>query len=213
MVHAEKKDGVLQITLDSPKGNMLTMEDIALLSARVNEAREDDSVGGILLTGAGAAFCAGLSAEALREVGAGVLFEAFNKLTRELFLFPKPVVAAVNGHSIGGGLLLQCTADYCLMARHPRIKTGLPEVRLGLVVDRAMVRLLSFHAVSPKALQVMLLEGRFYTTDELLAMGFGDRVVEPTELVEAAREKLTELMASPAEAYSATKKLLKEGVL
>lgn len=213
MVHTERNDGMLEIVLDSPRGNMLSMDDIRLLSQYVEAACEDNGVGGILITGKGAAFCAGLSADSLEEMGAERLFTEFDDLLRRLFVFPKPVVAAVNGHSVGGGLLLQSTADYCVIARHPRTKLGLPEVKLGLVIDRTMFALLSFHAKSSKALQAMLLGSGFYSSEEACEMGFGDAAVEPGDLMRVAREKLFEMASFPRQAYRATKDLVKREVL
>jgi enoyl-CoA hydratase/carnithine racemase len=211
MIHVLLDGGIAQLTLDSRKGNMLSKEDIVMFAEYISGAAKDPDVSGLLLTGAGAAFCTGLdidptagSPEYVEEV-----FRLFDALLLQLFVFPKPVVAAVNGHSIGGGLLLQSAADRVVAADHPRIKLGLPEVKLGITIDRVMYELLAFNAVSPKTLASMLLGGAYYTPGQALTLGFVDELTSGDSLMATARAQIAELISLPAAAYSETKELVK----
>jgi enoyl-CoA hydratase/carnithine racemase len=211
MIRVHLENGIMEVTLDSRKGNMLSKEDIVMLAEHISAAAEDQGVSGLLLTGAGAAFCTGLdidptagNPEYVEEV-----FRLFDGLLLQLFVFPKPVVAAVNGHSIGGGLLLQSAADRVVAADHPRIKLGLPEVKLGIAIDKVMYELLAFNAASPKTLASMLLGGAYYTPGQAVALGFIDELTSGDSLMATARAQMAELASLPAAAYRETKELVK----
>lgn len=205
MITTERNNATLQITMEAENGNLIDTADIGAFLNCLSDAKTDDSVNGILLTGAGRAFCAGLKLDK-DPIEA---FRQFDELLYTLFSFPKPVIAAINGHSIGGGLLLQSCADYVVVANHPKIKFGLPEVKLGLTIDRVMRELLSFNVKSDKQLNTMLLTSDYITPEQAMSIGFADELAPCDALLAIARERLLQLESHPAASYRITKETVK----
>ena len=208
MIHIQAEDSILKLTMHSPRGNMLDGDDIACLLEQTERAASAENIKGVLLTGSGSSFAAGLNLQSVgnREEDIEDFFHAFEVLLYRLFTLPKPVVAAVNGHSIGGGLLLQCCADWICISDSPKIKIGLPEVNLGLTVDGFMWSLLKHCVVSNKKLDAMLLSGEYLNTAQVLQTGFDDAVGNPESLLSQAEKQAHALVGKPAEAFAITKK-------
>lgn len=211
MVKKEFEKGLCKITLEGAKGNMLDRVDINSLLNDILEAKEDREVKGVLLTGGGHAFCVGLNlGDEVQDGYKEEAFALFDKLLYELFFLPKPVVVAVNGHSIGGGLLLQACADYTIVVDCIKTKFGLPEVKLGLTIDQVMWELLSFNLKSTKILSTLLLTSEYICVQKLLDIGLADELTSGDTLLEIAHEKLYQLMSMPLNSYCMTKKLVKQ---
>ncbi|HEY5960118.1 MAG TPA: enoyl-CoA hydratase/isomerase family protein [Polyangiaceae bacterium] len=149
MIITETQNNALWLRLDSGKGNLLGQAEIDSLRAIVHDAESNSQVSFVCLTGTGQSFCAGanLAEVALTKDAARIdhFFRSLDSLLLELFSLSKPLVAVVNGHSIGAGFLLQGTADMVFLPNNPRIKLGLPELELGLTFDNAMQAVLEFY--------------------------------------------------------------------
>jgi enoyl-CoA hydratase/carnithine racemase len=136
LVHYEAKDGIAVLTLDDPPANTYTHEMMRDLDDGILKARFDDDVQVIVITGAGEKFfCAGANIGMLSEVTSGFKYcfclhanETLNRLEHT----PKLVIAALNGHTVGGGLEIAMAADIRI-ARKDAGKVGLPEVALGVL--------------------------------------------------------------------------------
>jgi 3-hydroxyacyl-CoA dehydrogenase/enoyl-CoA hydratase/3-hydroxybutyryl-CoA epimerase len=139
-------DGIATLTIDVPGQSMNVVNEafIADLEEHVERIKTDDAVKGAIITSAKADFMAGadLSMLASMKEKAGPnpkpedIFEAafgFSKTLREMETCGKPIVAAVNGLALGGGLELALACHYRIVADDPKIKLGLPEVMVGLV--------------------------------------------------------------------------------
>src|SRR5687768_5599664 len=106
------------ITLDRPPVNALDVETLNELAATFDSLAPDDP-DGVILTGRGAVFSAGADLRRVLQGDAGYIAEVIEALTRTfetLFVFPRPVVAAVNGHALAGGAVLTCGCDFRVMA-------------------------------------------------------------------------------------------------
>ncbi|MEZ4423861.1 MAG: enoyl-CoA hydratase/isomerase family protein [Gemmatimonadota bacterium] len=136
LVHYEAKDGVALLTLDDPPANTYTHEMMRQLDEAIVRARFDDSVQVIVITGKGEKFfSAGANIQMLSEVTSGFKYcfclhanETLNRLEHT----PKLTIAALNGHTVGGGLEIAMAADLRI-ARKGAGKCGLPEVTLGVL--------------------------------------------------------------------------------
>lgn len=147
MVLTESLDaGVLALTLNRPdKRNALSPELLRALRAALARARDDDAVRCVLLTGAGAAFCAGGDFDAMRErqrdpEGAALATQRaqqdlFGALARDMLLLEKPIVVHANGDAFGAGLSLVLAADHAVAAPHARFAATFAKV--GLLPDTA----------------------------------------------------------------------------
>ncbi len=125
-----------------------------------------------------------------------------------LFLFPKPVVAAVNGHAIAGGCILAFQADLRLMAEGS-FKIGLNEIQLGLALPPFVVETFRGRLV-PGALERMSSEGPLFSSEEALTISLVDEVVAPAELENRAFERASQLATLPSAAFAESKRLLRE---
>ncbi|MEX2609357.1 MAG: enoyl-CoA hydratase-related protein [Gemmatimonadota bacterium] len=196
-VTLEKRDGVAVLTVNRPdKLNALNAATIAELDRAVRDVAEDEDVRGLLVTGAGQkAFVAGADIGELARMGplSGVQVSRQGQATfRMLERLPKPVVAAVNGFALGGGLELA-------LACHMRVassnaKFGLPEVKLGIIPGYGGTLRLPRLVGRGRALE-LILTGEMIDAAEAHRIGLVNRVVEDAarvvEEAEALLRKIT----------------------
>lgn len=123
---------------------------------------------------------------------------------------PKPIVAALNGHTLGGGCELALCCDYRIMVEDERSRIGQPEVGLGIIPGaggtQRLVRLVGRARALP-----MLLEGARLSAREAVAVGLVDRAVAPEELDGAVRELAGRLAAGPTVALAMIKDAVDRG--
>jgi enoyl-CoA hydratase len=170
-VHA--RDGVAVLTLDDPPANTYTYEMMRELDSAVLDARLDRSVHVIVLTGAGEKFfCAGANIGMLKSAEADFKYyfclHANETLTR-LEQTPKLVIAALNGHTVGGGLEVALAADLRI-ARKDAGKIGLPEVTLGVLPGTGGTQRLARLLGKGRAME-LLVSGRLMSMDDAAAIG------------------------------------------
>lgn len=207
----ESANGVKTITLNRPdKRNAMTPELIDELTAALHEA-ELCRCGVLILTGAGNAFCAGLDVEHLasRNVRTPADHRAdaekMAHLLRTLYLFPKPVIAAVNGPAIAGGMSLATIPDFTLAT--PEAKFGFNEVRIGFVPSIAASFLM--RQIGERRTRELLLSGRLLKSPEALQLGLVTEIVSAADdLMKAARALAQSLLMNSPQAMSAMKVLL-----
>ncbi|MBE3599339.1 MAG: enoyl-CoA hydratase/isomerase family protein [Limnochordaceae bacterium] len=181
--------GVLRLTLSDPeRRNPLTGEAAAALADALEQAEQVPAVRAILLTGSGEAFCAGADVREFAATGGRPAPEAFAGGEALVRLFKlgarlrRPLVAAVNGWALGGGLGLVALAHVAVAS--DRARFGATEVRLGMfpmVVMPALAR-----AVGERRALELGLTGRLFDAQEAQAMGLVHRVVPHDRLPEEA---------------------------
>ena len=173
LVHYEARDGVAILTLDDPPANTYTYELMQDLDRCILRARMDDSVYVIVLTGAGEKFfCAGASIPMLNSVTPSFKYyfclhanETLNRLEQT----PKLVIAALNGHTVGGGLEIAMAADMRI-AKRGGGKIGLPEVNLGVLPGTGGTQRLCRIVGKSSAIELMV-TGRTFEFDEAKSLG------------------------------------------
>ena len=193
----ERAGGVVVLTLDRPPVNALETSFVRDLAAALEaESREAQ---GLVLTGTGKAFSAGVDTKAaatLDRDGQHAGVEAINSLVLTLFGLPLPVVAAVNGHALGGGLIIPLACDV-LVATRADCKLGLTEVVAGVPFPAAPLAVCR-HRLSAPAYNNLCLTGRVIGPEEALALGVVDELAVPQQLLERATEIAAELAGYPA---------------
>ena len=173
LVEYRVEQGVAVLSLNDPPANTYTYEMNKALDAGVLEARMDDAVHVIVLRGAGEKFfCAGANIRMLSEVTPQFKYyfclhanETLNRLEQT----PKLVIAAMNGHTVGGGLEVAMAADIRI-ARQGAGKCGLPEVTLGVLPGTGGTQRLSRIVGKTKAIELMV-DGGLFDFEEAQRLG------------------------------------------
>jgi methylglutaconyl-CoA hydratase len=206
----ESANGVKTITLNRPdKRNALSSALIEELTAALLEAETCDC-GVVILTGAGPAFCSGLDMETLETMHARTLqenrrdSENLARVLRTLYDFPKPIIAAVNGPAIAGGMALATIPDFTLAA--PEAKFGYTEVRVGFVP--AIVASFLIRQVGELRTRELLLSGKILKAQEALQLGLVTQIVEHDDLIPSAHALAQTLLLNSPQAMVAVKRLL-----
>jgi cyclohexa-1,5-dienecarbonyl-CoA hydratase len=164
---------VLRLTLDRPPLNILDRGALDALAAALEEARVRGEAKVILLRGAGRAFCAGVDvADHTADRVAGMI-ASFRGVVEALLAAECPVVAAVRGAALGGGMELALACDIVLIREDARL--GQPEIRLG-VFPPAAVALLPRLVGRQRAMD-LILSGRSLSADEAYHFGLASRVL------------------------------------
>jgi enoyl-CoA hydratase len=182
-------DGLAVVTVNRPdKLNALNADTVRQLDAVVREVRADDGVRAVIVTGAGEkAFVAGADIAELAQMGPidGVEVSRAGQATfRMLEQLPKPVICAVNGFALGGGLELALACHVRIASA--RAKFGLPEVKLGIIPGYGGTVRLPRLVGRGRALEMML-TGEMVDAEEAYRIGLVNRVVEPGAVLDAAR--------------------------
>jgi methylglutaconyl-CoA hydratase len=209
-IQVESARGVQTITLNRPeKRNALSPELIDELTQVLDETSQCDC-GVVILTGSGSAFCAGLDMEHLETMTAHTVeqnrrdSENMARVLRTLYEFPKPVIAAVNGPAIAGGMGLATLCDFTYAV--PDARFGYTEVRVGFIP--AIVASFLTRQVGEKRTRELLLSGRIIKADEACRLGLVTRIVQHDDLMAEANALAQSLLLNSPQAMRAVKELL-----
>jgi enoyl-CoA hydratase/carnithine racemase len=180
LVELHKEAGLAIVTLRDPPANTYSYDMMRQLDAAVLDARMDDAVHAIVLRGAGEKFfCAGANIQMLQTVTPR--FKYFfclhaNETLMRLEQTPKLVIAALNGHCVGGGLEVALAADLRI-ARKGAGKLGLPEVNLGVLPGTGGTQRLVRLVGKAAAIELMA-TGRLFDFEEAKGLGLVNDVIE-----------------------------------
>ena len=166
------KDGIAILTVDNPPVNPLSDGVRTGLFESLVKAEEDSSVSGVILTGNGRAFIAGAD---ISEFGGNVKGVSLNEVFNKLEYCTKPVVAAINGIALGGGLETALCCNYRIADKNAFV--GLPEVNLGLLPGGGGTQRLP-RLVGPGEALKMMLSGGHVPATKALHMGIVDKISE-----------------------------------
>lgn len=206
--------GIATVTMDRGKVNALDETMVVELRELFAALADDADTRAIVLTGQGKFFSFGFDVprffDHTPEAFADFL-RSFCDLSRQMFLFPKPLIAAINGHCTAGGCLLALTCD-CRVMVDDRAKIGLNEVTFGSSIFASSVEMLR-HTVGGVKAEEVLLTGKLYSPAEALGLGLVDELVPGGKLMETARSHARERGALNAAAYAQLKRLLRQPVV
>lgn len=180
LVHYEVQDGVALLTLDDPPANTYTHEMMRQIDASVLRARFEPSVDVIVITGAGEKFfCAGANINMLQKADPTWKYYFClhaNETLLRLEHTPKLVIAALNGHTVGGGLEIAMAADLRI-ARRGAGKVGLPEVALGVLPGTGGTQRLTRLVGVSKAIEMMA-EGSNFDFETAEKYGIVNKILD-----------------------------------
>ena len=201
-------DGVLRLTLNRPQAlNALNRDLTTALEAALERVAATDDARVLLVCGQGRAFCAGNDIKEMQTVTgdeAQALATRHAALMDRFSRLPQVTLAVIDGHALGGGLMLAVAQD--LRIASDRARLGLPEVTLGFNPAYGIARLLD--VAGGAHTRDLLLSGRTIHATEALRMGLVNRVVAPPTLEASALKWALEIAASPREGLAATKQIV-----
>lgn len=208
-ISAALTDGILVVTIDNAPVNALSADVRAGLMAAFGHAENDGNVAGVVLTGAGNSFIGGAD---IKEFGKPPVEPFLPDVIARIEAFPKPVVAAINGAALGGGLEVALACHRRLAA--PAAKLGLPEVKLGIVPGAGGTQRLPRLTGIAAAID-MIANGRIVSAAEALKLGIIDETASGELIAEAVADaraavaspvRRTGLLTAPSEASEAIDK-------
>ncbi|MFY9586387.1 MAG: enoyl-CoA hydratase/isomerase family protein [Actinomycetota bacterium] len=203
------RDGELAIVrFNNPPVNALGPEFMEEIIAGIDEAERSDARA-LIVTGEGIAFSAGADLfrvfDASREDLAGGI-ATMSRMFERLFRFPKPTVAAVNGHAIAGGAVLACACDYRVTSEGTH-RIGFSELAVGVPFPRWALEILRF-AVGAEHVRDLALVAATFSVDDAVTMGMIDEIVPAANLMGRAAATARRLARVPSETYALTKAAL-----
>jgi enoyl-CoA hydratase/carnithine racemase len=208
LIQIERSGSVAVLRLNRGTINAIDLDLVRGLSDCLGLIRKEPSFRALVLGSANHKFFSiGLDIPWLYPLSVGDFtdfYKAFNRLCLDLYAFPKPTVAALTGHAVaGGGILVSC-CDYRFIAEGHNL-LGINEIKLGVPMPYPADRIIHDLLGGRTARNVMD-SGDFYLPDELLRMGWVDRVLPEDEVIPASVEKAEELGALPSTGFSGVKK-------
>ncbi len=203
---------IATIRLERPPMNALNAQVQAEIGAAAAQVSADPEVRAVILYGGEKVFAAGADvkemAEAshvrMMEIGAGIQ-NAFRAVAR----IPKPVIAAITGFALGGGLELALCADFRVLGERARV--GQPEILLGIIPGAGGTQRLP-RLIGPSRAKDLVYSGRFVDAAEALRIGLADQVVPDAEVYEAARQLAARYTGGAPLALRAAKQAIDEGL-
>jgi enoyl-CoA hydratase len=212
----EQRDQIAFVTLNRPKMmNALSTEAVEELLALFAELKKDRTVLGVVITGAGRAFCAGADLSGGGEAEGSPYFRTrefvlqAQELMNQIEAFPHPVIAAVNGFALGGGCELALACD--LRIASTEAVFGLPETTLGVIPCFGGTQRLP-RLIGTAPAKEMIYTGRKVKADEAKSLGIVNEVVAPENLMEAAEAKMAQITANAPLALRMAKTVINQGV-
>src|SRR5438094_3634562 len=181
LVHFENDNGIGVITVDNPPVNALSPGVPEGIVAAVDKGNADPAVKAMVLIGAGRSFIAGAD---IRQFGKGPSTPPTGRRSYDVLdESPKPVVAAIHGYALGGGLEMALACHYRIAV--PSAKVGLPEVQIGILPGAGGTQRLP-RLIGPKSALEMITSGRHVPAEEAHRLGIIDKIAPEAGLSDAA---------------------------
>lgn len=205
LICVEDRDGIRVLRLARGKVSAIDLELAEALVAEL-QAAADAPVRAVVLTGTGSSFSAGVDLFRLIKDGPAYgerFLPALDQMLRDALTFPKPLVAAVNGHAIAGGCILAAACDRILMA-DGNGRIGIPELVVGVPFPALPLQIVAAR-LPGSALRDLTFSGRTVQVDEAIALGLVDERCPADALLDRAVAAANQLAAIPAGAFALTK--------
>ena len=213
-VKTDIKEGIATVVLQRGKVNALNDAVINELRSCLQDLEKDRDTQAIILTGSGSFFSFGFDVPeflSYTKAAFAAFIANFTDFHTYLFLYPKPVVAALNGHTIAGGCMLAIACDRRVMAAG-KGKIGLNEIAFGAAVFASSAEILRFLAGSANAARI-LYSGTMYPPEEATRLGLVDEVTAESDLMVKAGTIARDMASKPIPAFAAIKSLLRKPVI
>ncbi len=204
-------EGIARVALSRGKVNAINEKVVDELTDCFRALSYDPGVKAVILTGEGKFFTFGFDIPEFLSYTKEAFVRYLTKFTglyTDIFLYPKPVVAALNGHTIAGGCMLAIACDYRIMVPG-NAKISLNEINFSSSVFAGSVELMKLWLGQRQA-EAALLSGAMYSAEEALKLGLVDRIAAQADLENEAVKKAREYAAQDSAAFRGIKKLLRQ---
>jgi enoyl-CoA hydratase/carnithine racemase len=211
LVATEASDaGVVVVRLQNPPMNALSQELLRQLRDVGRKLGADASVKAVVVAGGEKAFAAGADISEFGDQDAArAISQGFREAFDAIAAIPRPVIAAIRGYALGGGLELALACDLRVAGEHSRL--GQPEILLGIIPGAGGTQRLP-RLVGPARAKEMIWSGRQVRAEEAHAIGLVDRVVPSGEEEHAAQHWARELAKGAVAAMGLAKRVIDEGL-
>jgi enoyl-CoA hydratase/carnithine racemase len=212
LVRVETEQAVATIRLDRPPMNALSADLVAELASAAATVSANPAVRAVVLYGGERLFAAGADISEMSGASYVQMAERSHGLQDALTAvakIAKPVIAAVTGYALGGGLELALCADFRVLGESAKV--GQPEILLGLIPGAGGTQRLP-RLVGPARAKDLIFTGRFVTAAEALAIGLADKVVPDGDVFQAALAMAAAYASGPAIAIAAAKQAVDLGL-
>ncbi|GGV63180.1 crotonase [Streptomyces longisporoflavus] len=210
VLHVTRDGAVATIRVDRPKANAVDPAMIEEFLTALRPLTADPAVRCVVVTGTGRFFIAGADIAVMRDLSAEnqAKMRRWIDVQRLIEQAAKPVVAAMNGHALGGGAELSLACDLRILAADATF--GFPEIRLGLFPGAGGSQRLP-RLVGPHLAKRLMIEGERLSAEKALALGLVDLVVEQGAFAAEVSERARRLAAQPTAAIGLLKRVVDEG--
>jgi len=212
-IHVSKDGEIATVTLSRGKVNALNEPMVEEITTSLEDLATDNEVKSIIFTGSGKFFSFGFDVPEFLSYPKNDFvryLETFTNLYTYVFSFPKPIVAALNGHTIAGGCMLATACDLRLMVTG-KARISLNEITFGAPVFAGSLEMLRY-CVGSRNAQSIVYSGAMYSAEEAFQLGLVDQVSAEDALAEDARKIAQELAQKDSSAFRSIKHLLRKPV-
>ncbi|MBU1343273.1 MAG: enoyl-CoA hydratase/isomerase family protein [Proteobacteria bacterium] len=193
-IKIEKDEQVARIILDRPKHNVLDIPMMNELNCELEKIAADDMLKCVVITGEGRSFCAGVEVADHKPDNVDAMVSTFNRIFELINVIDIPVIAAVNGACLGGGMEVAIACDIVIASE--KAIFGQPEIKLGFFPPYAALRLPELVGVA-KAIEIVT-TGQNYSAQQSKDLGFVSQVASVEAFPEAVEKTVKQItMASP----------------
>ncbi len=210
-VRVETEAGIATIRLDRPKMNALNGQVQQEIGAAAAQVSADPETRAVILYGGERIFAAGADVKEMSESGPAQIMDlaaGIQTAFKAVAHIPKPVVAAITGYALGGGLELALCADFRVLGESAQV--GQPEILLGIIPGAGGTQRLT-RLIGVSKAKDLVYSGRFVKAPEALAIGLADQVVADADVYQAARDLAARYVAGAPLALRAAKQAIDAG--
>ena len=205
----EKKNHIALITFDHPPANAWNLAALTEFDQVIHTVEQDSTIRVLILTGAGEK-CFSAGYDVTDSANAPQIGLLARDLWKRIDRFEKPVIAAINGHALGGGLELALVCHFRIMADNPNIKVGLTELNLGIIPGWGGTQRLPRLLGRAKALD-MVLFSKTVGAREALEIGLVNQISSPEKLMRNTFALASKLVERPPIAVSCLLRAMSAG--
>ena len=211
-VRVEVDGQIATIRLDRPKMNALNAQVTGEIAAAAAAVSGDGAIRAVIIYGGERVFAAGADIKEMAPLDVAEMAAYAARLQAALSdvaNIPKPVIAAITGYALGGGLELALCADFRVLGESAKV--GQPEIQLGVIPGAGGTQRLP-RLIGPARAKDLVFTGRHVAAAEALAIGLADKVVPDAEVYQAARDMAAQYANGPAVALRAAKQAIDRGL-